>query len=422
MEVLDPGRVVKVLRRELDAREISGRELDRRLRKLGRETIRKALADGLEGRFWLERLAAVLEAAEIDARVFLALVTGGEVPFRSLVANLACGEEPAWNRREKLILSALSDRRLRGAAGFAEFRSPLRHAEELREEDPEAAEELAWQLLERATHAGLAGAAAGALAALAGCCPRAKAQALLQNLLEIVGDDPPASLLAGKIFANLGRVLVAAGFPQQALRILRYRAYPDVQLDGGDGDDLAVLLIDLFRAARGCEQIEQGLGYLERAAACAGDRLRFVALHQRAATELELGRDVERAALLYDALPAEPHFAAAPPASRARARWFRLKAHLEAGRLTAAGLPEFESAWEENKELLANIDRVRFGLDFADFLQSLDEHEKATALLKSEFLTMLELDGDVEGLQSRFSDACKVSSVRLDALFSLVRR
>jgi hypothetical protein len=422
MEVLDPRRVVKVLRRELDVREISGRELDRRLRKLGRETIRKALAEGLEGRFWLERLGAVLEAAEIDARVFLALVTGGEVPLRSLVGILACGEEPAWNRREKTILSGLSMRRLRGAAGFAELRSPLRHAEELREEDPEAAEALAWQALERATEAGLAGAAAGALAVLAGCCPRAKAQALLQTLLEVVGDEPPASLLAGKIFANLGRVLVAAGFPQQALRILRYRAYPDVQLDGGEGDDLAVLLLDLFRAARGCEQIEASLGYLEKAAACAGDRLRFVALHQRAAVELELGRDFERAALLYDALPAEPHFAAAPPASRARIRWFRLKAHLEAGRLTAAGLPEFESTWEENRELLATVDRVRFCLDFAGFLQSLGEHEKATELLKSEFLTMLELDGDVEGLQSRFSASCKVSKVRLDVLFDLVRR
>ena len=422
MEVLDPRRVVKVLRRELDVREISGRELDRRLRKLGRETIRKALTDGLEGRFWLERLAAVLEAAEIDARVFLALVTGGEVPFRSLVGTLACGEEPAWNRREKVILSGLSMRKLRGTAGFQEFRCRLLQAEELREEDPEAAEALAWQILEGAIETGLPGAAAGALAVLAGCCPRAKAQALLQNLLEIVGDEPPASLLSGKIFANLGRVLVAAGFPQQALRVLRYRAYPDLQLDGGEGDDLAALLLDLFRAARGCEQIEASIGYLERAAACAGDRLRFVTLHQRAATELELGRDFERAARLYDALPAEPHFAAAPPASRARALWLRLTAHLHAGRLTAAGLPEFESTWEENKQLLPTIDRVRFGLDFADFLQSLGEHEKATALLKTEFLTMLELDGDVEGLQSRFSAACKVSKVPLDVLFDLVRR
>ena len=64
-----------------------------------------------------------LDYLEIGQKEGARLVTGGEVPFRSLVANLACGEEPAWNRREKLILSALAERRLRGAAGFAEPRN-----------------------------------------------------------------------------------------------------------------------------------------------------------------------------------------------------------------------------------------------------------------------------------------------------------
>lgn len=422
MEVLNPGRVLEVLRKELEVRGISGRELDRRLRKLGRGVIRQAFTERRDGRLSLDQLSAMLEAAEIDAHVFLALVTGGELPLGSLVAILGTADGPGWSRYEKGILAAVKMRRLRGSAGFEEIHDRLRQIEGLREESPEVARAAAWLEIEQATEAGLPGATAGALAVLAGCSPRAEAQVLFEAVLKIVGDDPPASLLAGKIYGNLGRVLLEADYPQQAMRILRYRAYPDTHLYDGGGDDLAALLLDLFRTGRAGGEIDFALSCLERAAANGGERLRFVAIHELAAILLSLDRDVERVSQLYDELVAMPHFATAPRAVKVHVGCSRLEAHRRTGRLASGDVPEFETVWHETKESLATEDRVRLGIDFAEFLQRLGEHEKAGQLLLSEFWPMLALDGDATGLQTRYSDVCKVSGVSTGQLLTMLRR
>jgi hypothetical protein len=422
MEILSPGRVIEVLRKELDVRGISLREIDRRLQKAGRETIRQAFTERRDGRLTLDQFSWMLEAAEIDAQVFLVMVAGGEVPLRTLVEFLVAAEDPAWNRYEKGVLAGVKMRRLQGSSGFEEVHARLQQIEGQREEDPEAARSAAWQTVENATEAGLPGATAAALAVLAGCSSRARARTLFEAALKIVGDDPPSSLLAGKIYGNLGRVLREAGYPQQALRIVRYRAYPDVDLHGGDGDDSAVLLLEMSRASRAAGDLDFGLGCLELAAADGGERLCFVATHELAATLLSEGREMERVSQLYDELVAMPHFVSVSPAVKVLAGCSRLKAHLRTGRLSSGDLPAYDSAWHENKASLGKVERVRLGLDYAELLQQLGDHEKAGELLQSEFWPMLELDGDATGLQSRYSATCIASGISVGHQVAMLGR
>ncbi len=263
----------------------------------------------------------MLEAAEIDANEFLGLVAGCEVPGRSLVENLATGENPTWTRRGR----DPGD----GKDAPAAARRGFRHggfrrggkSEALREQEPDAARELAWQLLEQTAVTGGAGADCRRADRLAGGSPRNKTarafQAGLRDPRRRPARRPPPGQDARQPGPPPGhRRLPAAG----ATRILKYRAFPDVELHGGDEDDRAAhLLLGMFHAGPAASELDSASPASSRRWP-ADDALPLRGAYSSwPPPSLDQGRDPERAAWLYDDLLATPYFMAAPPACRALA-------------------------------------------------------------------------------------------------------
>lgn len=394
----------EVVRQELEARQLTFCQLNRALRAKGRQTAAQRLTDDKIAKLPLGSLGDIFEVTAMDPGACFGLATGSLLPTASLLEQLQTRDEPGWTRGQNITLTRVAGCHLRGTAGFHLFRSELRRIEVLREDDPEAAELLAWQALEQACRSGNAGGTAGALVVLAGGYPRAKAQPLFKLAFTILGEKPEG-LLAGKAFSGLARFLITAGYADQARALLKYRAWPEVSFFG-DGDEKALALMNLAKAAGASGDPDLALLSLEQAASQGGERLRFLALQLLAVAVLNHGQDLGYAARLYDELLALPQFEKAPRPARAQMKCSRLAAHFAAGQLPADSMEEYELAFAEAKATVNPTAQVEIALDFALYLRTSGHTRKAEEVLKAELWNVLGLEEGDAHIRKAYVEAC----------------
>lgn len=419
MEPKNSQNIGTVLHQELKARKLSHRQVDRALKAQGLKTVAHKMPEPKVSTITFGNYDDIVEVTGMDGKACLALATGADVPISALLAQLQTRDEPKWRRGQKKTLAAIRERRHRGTEGFDLFRAELRRIEVLREDDPEAAELLAWQALEQASVAGNAGGTAGALGVLAGGYPRSKAHPLFTLAFEILGDKPEG-LVAGKVFSSLGRFLFTFGYAEQARYLLKFRALPEVTLCG-DGDDKALTAMYLGRAAAMTGEIDLRLWALDFAVASGGARLRFVALQQLAYTMLNVGKDLAKAAEFYDLLLAAPEFENATKKARASIRCSRLTSHFLAGKLTASDVPEFEEAVAEGKAVFNPGEQVQAAVDLATFLRSVGNTHRAKEILQAELWNALGLEEQDAKLRSAYLATCSAAGQILDSRFDILR-
>lgn len=419
MEAKNSQNIGTVLHQELKARKLSHRQVDRALKAQGLKTVAHKMPEPKVSTITFGNYDDIVEVTGMDGKACLALATGADVPISALLAQLQTRDEPRWRRGQKKTLAAIRERRLRGTEGFGLFRAELRRIEVLREDDPEAAELLAWQALEQASVSGNAGATAGALGVLAGGYPRAKAHPLFTLAFEILGDKP-RGLVAGKVFSSLGRFLITLGYAEQAQTILSYRALLELTLHG-DGDDQALAALHLAWASGAAGDIPLRIASLELAVANGGDRLRFVALQQLAYTTLNLGSDLHLAAKLYDELIHSEGFKQACRMARSAIRCSRMTARFLAGLLTKDDSTEFENVVHSAKATFTPGEQVQAALDLALFLRSTGQLERAKKVLEAELWNALGLEDAEANLRSNYLAACSAAGSVLDSRFDVLR-
>ena len=419
MEPKNSQNISTVLHQELKARKYSHRKVDRALKAQGLKTVAHKMPEPKVSKMTFGNYDDIVEVTGMDGKACLALATGAHVEVSALLAQLQTRDEPKWRRGQKTTLATIRDLKLRGTEGFGLFRAELRRIEVLREDDPEAAELLAWQALEQASTAGNAGGTAGALGVLAGGYPRAKAHPLFTLAFEILGDKP-RGLVAGKVFSSLGRFLITLGYAEQAEAILKHWALPEIVLSGS-GDEKALTAMNLARAAAMIGDLDLRHDCLELAVATGGDRLRFLALQKLAFTVLNAGKDLTEAARLYDALVASPAFKTAVGKARASIKCSRMTARFLAGQLTVADTAEFEEAVLEGKALFTPAEQIQAAMDLALCLRSFGKNQRAREILEAELWNALGLEETDSEIRSKYLAACSAVGPVLDSRFDILR-
>lgn len=422
MEPPAKGSIFDLLQKELAVRELSAREVERQLRLLGNPAaVRHKLKDGAKTVLSVPELLAVLEVAKIDWRVFWGMAAGAELPIGDILALLALPDQPpGWRKKQQNLLEAIAEKSLSGSNGFDRYRGELRGIEVLRDDQPDAAELLCWQALQKAFLESCPGGTAGALAALAAGFPRAKAQPLYVLAFQILGPDP-RGLPAGKVISSFSRLLIQSGFPEAAITLLKYRALPEVDLEG-DGDDRAIVYLNLAWAAGAAGDNRLSIRSLERAVSCAAERLKFGALQQLAHAVLNLGKDIDRAVALYDELITLPLFEKAPRSARAAVFCSRTSALFLAGRLTGPGSLEFAATFESEKDWLDASSRVSVAVDVSHALRQHGHHSQARQILEAELWTVLGLDDGDTHLRQSYLEACSAARMPNSPGLDILRR
>lgn len=419
MEAKNSQNIDTVLHQELKARKLSHRQVDRALKAQGLKTVAHKMPEPKVSTITFGNYDDIVEVTGMDGKACLALATGADVPISALLAQLQTRDEPRWRRGQKKTLAAIRERRLRGTEGFGLFRAELRRIEVLREDDPEAAELLAWQALEQASVAGNAGGTAGALGVLAGGYPRAKAHPLFTLAFEILGDKP-RGLVAGKVFSSLGRFLITLGYAEQAEAILKHRALPEIVLSGS-GDEKALTAMNLARAAAMIGDLDLRHACLELAVATGGDRLRFLALQKLAFTALNAGNQLNHAAALYDELFTSSQFDRLSKPDQCRLKCSRMTARFLAGQLAVADITEFEDVVSEGKALLTPTEQIQAAMDLALCLRSFGKNQRAREVLEAELWNALGLEETESEIRSKYLAACSAVGPNLDSRFGILR-
>ena len=223
------------------------------------------------------------------------------------------------------------------------------------------------------------------------------------------------------MISSFSRLVIQSGFPEAAITLLKYRALPEVDLEG-DGDDRAIVYLNLAWAARDAGDLNLRLSCLRLAAKSGSERLRFGAAQQLAFTVLNLAKDPHKAVELYDDLVADPYFCRSPKAAQAAIRCSRYTARFLANQLTLADADGFAATFADSKEFLEPANRVSVAIDLALFLRSVGDRAQARAVLEAELWTALDLgDGDAH-LRKGYVEACSAAGMPLSPGLDILRR
>ena len=400
---------VKRLRLELDNRQLSLRALES---KMGR-SIRHKFTAGSEELFTYEDILDVLAVIGLEPKVFFARVfgIGSPIPFELIQPK----SRPGWSQKRQDLLATLGDQIAAGDRGFKEARTKLAELEILRDEDPNRANTTAWSLLRNNPQPG---AAVGLLAFLALGLNRAQGHALLTLATEIIG--PFINTAAyGFLSMAIGRYYVKAGFPRDAIQVLKTEALATVALRGTQ-EDLARTFFHLAQAAGMVGDDELQEAAIARIGELGIERYVFHSSQLMAFQELKTG-NLTTAAKKYDELIALPYFEQAGRRACAYISWSRLSAHFAIGQLGPKDEPTFELAVAEAKDILEESDQAAAVFDLVLFQESIGHINKAKQELEALLFTILELD-DAE-IQEKYIGLWKRLGLPDDArLATLVNR
>lgn len=403
MEKVTARETVVRLRLELECREISHREIERRL---GR-SFRHRLEEGKEELLPHSELLVCLEVAGIEPPAFFSRLLGIGSPLSFDLLRPA--EKATWPDGKRKILDELENMAAAGSKGFEAFRAELLRIEVLRESNPRRAESAAWKLLAQERQPG---AVVGLLAAIALGSARAKAYELLKLASDILGPHM-TNAAGGKLATAVGRFYTKAGFPRDAITVLRTQALSLVVLFGTK-EEQAQVHFHIAQAAAmvGLDSLQ--VAALRQAADSGVESIGFAAKQLLAFQELNTG-DVKLASQMYDDLIASPFFQRAGRRARAYITWSRLNAHFLAGNLGPGDEPAFEAAVEEARAILEEPDQVAATLDLVLYLESIGKIRQGRRHLETMLLAAVSLDSANSPIQQKYMDAWQRLGLPQDA-------